>query len=161
MKMKNPRMTASETKKVDFEIEDLIKMIDNEEKKTKAIGSPKFTLAGVQFSIRVYPEKTANYIGVFVMNESNEDQTVSFAFKSPIPDTELGPFNMQVIEKGWGWGSPDYMTHEEYKSWANENGDVFKLEVTATLQIKEKPAVESTITLRGTESFSKFGTSLK
>jgi len=155
MKMKSPRMT-SETKKVDIEIKDLIKMIDNEEEKTKPIYSPEFTLGGIKFSISVYPEVKAKYIGVYLNTQSNEEHTVSCSFKSPLREFEF-PRRRRVFDIKNGWGIPGYVSHEDYMSWTNANGDIFKLELTATLHIMEKPLVESQITLRDTESFSTFG----
>jgi len=153
MKMKNPRRT-SESKKLDFEIKDLLKMIDNQ--RFKAIDSPKFTLGGSKFLIRVGPEEEGRYIAVYLINTSNEDQTVTIDIK--INDGKHMISNETVFPAkkiGWEWGFD--LSHERYKSWYNENGDVFKLELTATLHIKDEPPVPSPVTLRGEESFSRFG----
>ena len=48
-----------------------------------------------------------------------------------------------IIEKkelnpGSGWGSGCFVTYEEYKKWAKENGDIFKLELNVTLHFSDQ-----------------------
>jgi len=149
MKMKNPRRT-SETKKWNFEIKDFLKMIDNQE--FKIIDSPKFTLGGSKFAIKVMnvKDEETRYIAVYLAN--NEDQTVTYDFK--ICDDMIISNKIEVPAENKGTAF-FLFSFEAYKNWATENGDVFKLELTLTLHIKDEPPVQSPVTLRGSESFSE------
>merc|ERR1719357_2445865 len=90
---------------VEVEIHDLLKKISDDEIKKKPIESPKFNLGGVERSIRVYPDyRSSGFIGVFLDNSSSLDQ-------------RLGPVTA--------------MSHGGFKKWVEENGDVFKLEVSS------------------------------
>ena len=57
--VRKTKFVSKSTKKT-IEFHDFIKDIEDEEKKMKAIISPKFKLAGVDFTIVVYPDNTAN-----------------------------------------------------------------------------------------------------
>ena len=69
-----------------IEVHDFIKGIEDEDyKKTNYISSPKFKLAGVDFSINVWPDNIANdgpgFISVFLRNHGGEDQTISMTVR--------------------------------------------------------------------------------
>ena len=108
---------------VEVEIHGLLEKISDDEKKKKPIQF-KFNLGDddVERSIRVYPDyRSSGFIGVFLDNSSSQDQRLG-----PAPVTAL--------------------SHGGFKKWVEENGDVFKLEVSmamsVTLLSKDKVATE-------------------
>ena len=125
-----------ETTKKTIEIHDFLKKIEDDK---KGIQSPKFKLAGVEFAIDVYPNNIVNgspdYIGVFLFNYSGEDQTISMTVKeaSGLENLDL---EMDIVETGRGWGFHQFLTHEKYRAWAKDNGDVFKLRAEVTVHTK-------------------------
>ena len=122
---------TSVTKTVGIEIPDFL---DKIEKKVE-VKSPRFKLAGVEFYILVIPgfsETKFIYVGLF--NCSDEDQTTSVTFTD-----ESG------VERSWQMeplgakdydGFPNFLSYEDYKTWAKDHGDVFKLKAKVTLHQK-------------------------
>ena len=70
-------LISESTKKI-IEIHDFIKKIEDEEK----ISSPMFKLAGVDFSIEVYPDhQGSGFIDVYFRNHTKEDLLSSITVK--------------------------------------------------------------------------------
>ena len=130
------------TKTVHVEIQDFTKKIDDEENKKKRIISPKFKVGDTSFTVRVYPqqhwkENFGESIAVCIDNEEKENviATVTFKHASGAKRT----FKNKEMTANGGWGFFNFLSHETYKNWAKDHGDVFKLEVEITLHVK-KPA---------------------
>ena len=131
------RMISESTKKT-IEIHDFIKKIEDQDNNMREIQSPKFMMAGVEFSIYVYPDflqYSPGRIGVGLHNYSNEDQMCSVTAKGTGVEKS---WEMKKVEAGNFWGFLKFMSHEKYRKWANDHGDVFKLEVVVTLHSKAK-----------------------
>ena len=122
----------SESSKKTIEIKDFIKKI--EENNKQRIVSPKFKMAGVEFSIAVYPDNSVHdapgFIGVYLVNYSNDDQMCSVTSKAFGREWSWEMKKIPSHGKSWGW--PEFLSHEEYREWAKAHGDVFKLEVVVT-----------------------------
>ena len=131
------KMISKSTRKT-IEIHDFIKKIEDPEKNKKAIVSPKFKLAGAEFSIHIFPcvavGVNAPFIGVFLANHSNEEQMASITVK----EASAGKLSweMKKVPGGQGFGFPNFLSHEKYREWANAHGDVLKLEVVVTVHSK-------------------------
>ena len=130
------RMISESTKKT-IEIHDFIKKIEDQDNNMREIQSPKFMMAGVEFSIYVYPDflqYSPGRIGVGLHNYSNEDQMCSVTAKGTGVEKS---WEMKKVRAGkqYGW-MPGFMTHEKYREWAKVHGDVLKLEVVVTLHTK-------------------------
>ena len=138
---------TSVTRTVVFEFKDLIQLIDDEAKKKNPIKSAKFTVGGQKFSIEVIPEeRTPHHIGVFLINLGDKDQTISYKMKHASGVDVKS--DMVVIKHNNGYGCSNFLSHDKYKEWVNKNGDIFRVEVSVTLHIKDNPAPEVPIPLR-------------
>ena len=126
------RWNSETTKKV-IEIHDLILKIEDEDNWAEAIVSPKFQLAGKDFSVDVVPDDDG-YIGVHLASYSDEDQICSFTVMET-SGVEMS-WEMEKIEADSWWGFPTFLAHKKYRGWAKSNGDVLRLEVTITLHTK-------------------------
>jgi len=107
--------------------------------------SPRFKLAGVEFCIMVshgYCEET-NFFCVSLVNWSDEDQITSVTFTHESGTKKS--WQMGKVEADNDWGFPKFLSHEEYKTWARDHGDVFKLTATVTLHQKWKSAEDGWI----------------
>ena len=102
--------------------------------KKKQINSPKFTLAGKELYVRVYPYPKGEFIGAFLFNNSKESITATVNFKS----SSGGKFfkKKQSVLANGGWGIRKFLSHDVYKKWARENEDIFSLDVRVTLHVK-------------------------
>ena len=129
------KMISKSTKKT-IEIHDFIKKIEDPEKNKKAIVSPKFKLAGAEFSINVFPSVGVNapFIGVFLANYSNEEQMASVTVKEASAGKRS--WETKKVPCGQGYGCLNFLSHEKYREWAKTHGDVLKLEVVVTLHSK-------------------------
>ena len=131
----------SETKTVAIEIPEFLKKID---KKEIVVSSPKFKLAGVEFCIKVTPRnKDTEFIRVALANCSGEDKTTSVIFNE-----ESGverSWQMVTIGVNYEYAFPKFLSHEKYKTWAKDHGDVFKLRAKVTLHQKMNTAEDGWI----------------
>ena len=131
---------TSETKTVGIEIPEFLENIEKKE----IVRSPRFKLAGVEFYIRVTPGyNDTEFICVGLVNSSDEDQTTSVTFTE-----ESGverSWQMDKVGANKRWGFSKFLSHEEYKAWAKNHGDVFKLKVTVTLHQKKESAEDGWI----------------
>lgn len=124
---------TSETKIVGIEIPEFLKKIEMKE----IVRSPRFKLAGIEFCIRAIPgvEET-EFIGLVLVNTSDEDQTTSVTFTE-----ESGvkrSWQMEITKANTGYGFAKFLSHEKYKVWAKDHGDVFRLKAKVTLHQKRK-----------------------
>ena len=126
----------SESTKKTMEIHDLIKKMEDPEKNQQWILSPDFELAGVDFSIAVFPDCSANgvpgFISVFLHQNSNEEQMVSVTIKEASGVVWGRKMKTEELE----WGCYKFLSQEKYREWAKTHGDVLKLEVVVTLHSK-------------------------
>ena len=128
-----------ETKKITVEIKDLLE--EFEVGYQPIITCPEFDVGRSWFRIDVYlnPKENPSHIGVSLWNLNDEDQITSGKIKHTSGQS-------RSWEKGnttSDWGFPNFknfMKLEDYKNWANKNGDIFKLEVSLTLHSKDAPA---------------------
>ena len=129
---------SEETKTIGVEIKDFLVKIDDLENKEKPIKSPSFKLAGKELSVYVYPQdgckNSGEFISVSLHNKSKENVTVTFNFKS----SSGGKFSMKrrLIIAGSGLGPGEFLSHDDFKKWARENDDTFRLEAEVTLHVK-------------------------
>ena len=123
-----------ENKTVTIAIHDFTKRIDYQEKKKKEIVSPEFKVGDISFTVSVYPqdwrENSTEHISVYLGNKEKEEVTATVVFKHA--SGAKGSL-MNQIEAGHGRGSKRFLSHEAYKEWAKDHGDVFKVEVKITL----------------------------
>ena len=128
---------VNSTKKT-IKFNDFLQLIEDESKNMDKIRSPKFRLAGDDFSIDVYPDNSANdwsgSIGVYLHNYGNEDQTISISVKESTGEKES--LEMEEVEAGDRLEVPLILSHSDYREWAEDHGDVFKLEVMVTVHSK-------------------------
>ena len=131
---------TSETKTVAIEIPEFLMKIDEK----VYVKSPRFKLAGVEFYIRVTPGyKDREFVRVALVNVSDEDQTTSVTFTE---DSGVErSWQMETVEANRTWGLSDFLSHEHYKTWAKDHGDVFKLKARVTLHQKGKTAEDGWI----------------
>ena len=122
--------------KHEVEIHELLEKIFDDE-----IESPMFNLGGAAMSISVHPDcKNSGFIGVFLLNYSDQDQTCSVTFKGPAGAVSYWERKVKGAKKACGFS--EFLSHGDYKEWAEENGDVFKLEVSVSLLTKEIVATD-------------------
>ena len=134
--------SISETTKKTIAIHDFSQKIDKY--KSRDIISPKFKLAGIDFSIDVIPESCIRiewrevipYIGVYLSNYSDEEQMFSFTVKPASGGTWRGEKFMVGAGERWALVEK-VLSHKKYMKWSKDNGDVFKLEVLLTLHRTE------------------------
>jgi len=140
------------TKTVSISIPDLLEKIDDKDNKNNPIRCPIFKLGNLDFYLKVYPEdkEEKDNIGVFIHNPNNVDAKISMKVKENTIDDQITLRTIKTTE-GWGWS--DFMSHNAYRQWAAENGDVFKLTATVTLHPKGSSGAEEWSTLR-TQSVS-------
>ena len=102
----------SESSRKKIEIHDFIVEIEDEVNLKNGIRSPKFKIAGIEFSIDVYPENSpddaSGFIGVYLDNHGNEDQTTSITVKEA--SGVKNSWKMDTVSAGSGWGFPKFMT---------------------------------------------------
>ena len=123
------------TKTVSVTIHDFIKRIDDLENKKKPIEGPDFCVGGKKFRIVIYPEDEDedDQIGVYLRNLNEEKIKVSNTFKNE-PMGEMDNQDQEIDPYG-GDGTCEFLSHEKYKKWAEDHGDVFKVEAEITLRV--------------------------
>ena len=123
---------SEETKTIGVEIKDFLVKIDDLENKKKPIKSPSFKLAGKELSVNIWPDD--GLISVYLHNKSKESVTVTVTFKS----SSGGKYSRKkcLIEAGLGLGLGNFLSHDDFKKWARENDDIFRLEVEVTLHVE-------------------------
>ena len=131
-------LISESTKKI-IEIHDFIKKIEDEEKNQLKISSPMFKLAGVDFSIEVYPDYQGSGnidIDVHFRNHTIEDLLSSITVKEA-SGVERS-IAMKKVPARMSLGCSWILSHEKYREWAKTHGGVLKLEVVVTLHSKAR-----------------------
>ena len=129
------------TRTICVKIQDFTEKIDDLDNKKKPIDSPKFTLAGKELSVCIYPEdlpeNAGEFIAVTLNNYSKESVIATINFKS----SSGGKYSTKkkLIKADRGWGKAKFLSHEDFKKWARENEDIFSLEAEVTLHVKGAP----------------------
>ena len=121
------------------EIHDFTKRIDDLENKKKPIEGPKFKVGEKDFNIDIYPEdlrEGSTHIGVSLCNLNAEKIKASFSVKHESGVKKVAK-NREILAEGFGFGFPKFLSHVAYKKWAEEHGDVFKVEAEITLPVEE------------------------
>ena len=120
---------TSETTTVGLEIPDFLKKIEKKEN----VMSPRFKISGVKFYMRVAPGlDDPEFVGVDLIIDSEEVLTISGSFL----EGTGASISWEMTEMKIGWGCPEFLSHEDFKAWAKNHGDVFKLKATITLHQK-------------------------
>ena len=133
------------TETICVEIKDFTEKIDDLANKKKRIDSPKFTLAGKELFVGIYPEDPRDNAGEFIVvglkNCSKENVTATVHCKSSSGGNSS--FKKKLIPAGQLMTDYQFLSHEDFKKWAQENEDIFSLETTVTLRVKG-PAIWTT-----------------
>ena len=130
------------TKTVSFSIPDLVEKIDENDENIRrtAILTPSFKLGELDFHFFILPEcddeETYDHVGFFINNDNREDVMISMEILEG-PTVSGHIFDCRNVKSELGHGWPQYMSHDDYREWATENGDVFKITATVTLHLKE------------------------
>ena len=129
------KMISTSTKKT-IKFNNFLQLIEDESKKKIVKISPKFKLAGGDFSINVYPDDSdaPGFVGVYLHNHGDEDQTTSITFKED--SGEEASWEMDKVRAGVGLGMTKFLSHYKYRNWAKDHGDVLRLEVVVTVYSK-------------------------
>ena len=127
------------TKTVTVEIHDFTKKIDDIDNKKKEIKGPKFKVGEKEFYISIYPEDHhdgSSHIAVYLSNPSKDKIKASYMFKHD-SGTEMGAINQEIDAGDDGKGPSKFLSHVDYKKWAEDHGDVFRVEVEITLHVEQ------------------------
>ena len=128
----------SESTEKTIQIHDFLEKIEDQETNKQKIASPRFQIAGMEFSIDVYPDSAVfdcpGFIGVFLNNYSKETLMSSVTVKEA--SGEMSSWEMEKSEPEMGFGWDKFLSQEKYREWAKDHGDVLKLEVLVTLHTK-------------------------
>ena len=120
------------TKTVSVTIPDFTKKIDDFDNKKKPIEGPKFKVGEKDFSFLIFPEHLKGLIAVYLVNNNLENIETSFVLKH-----ESGVAVCENREIGNLGGSRKFLSHADYKKWAEDHGDVFKIEAQITLYVEQ------------------------
>ena len=119
-------LISESTKKI-IEIHDFIKKIEDQEKNQLKISSPMFKLAGIDFSIEVYPDyQGSGNIDVHFRNHTKEDLLSSITVKEASGAERS--IEMKKVPARVSLAC-QFLSHEKYREWAKTHGDVLKPEV--------------------------------
>ena len=130
------------TKTVCFSILDLVEKINDEDNKKKPIDTPKFKMGNLKLHFIVYPEDNEGHIGFYIENPNKEDVLISLELKE---SPQKSAFSNRRMKANTGHGWKSFVSHDAYRKWAAENGDVFKITATVTRHLK---SAEKWTTLR-------------
>ena len=129
-------------KSVSIDIHDFTERINDQGNKKKEIISPKFKVGETSLTLYVHPqdwrENSQEYIAVYLSNEEKKKVNATYTFKhaSGVEKT----FKNQKFEVNDSLGTAQFLSHEAYKKWARNHGDVLKVEVEITLHVEMGPA---------------------
>ena len=130
--LKSQRTSASATKRVHCEIPNLLEKI--ERSVWSAILSPKFEVAGIEFSLLVWPMPITGNIAVYLCNESGKKVCASFSIQSA---GKMLSFEKKDYPAHFLKGS--LLSYSNYRKWVEKNGDIFKLKATITVHLEQEP----------------------
>ena len=136
------------TKTVSFSIPDLLEKINDEDNKENPIKTPTFKLGNLDFYFQVYPEYKEGFVGFYIHSSNREEVTITMEIKKPTVRRGGSIFNRQIIKTNSGRGWQKFMSHDDYREWATENGDEFKITATLTLHLTEGSSDGEWTTLR-------------
>jgi len=126
------------TETICVKIQDFTEKIDDLENKKEPIDSPKFTIAGKELSVGIYPEdwreNAGEFISVSLSNDSKESITATVNCKSSSGGNRS--VEKKLIGAGNEMGFSQFLSHEDFKKWAWDNEDIFSLQVEVTLHVK-------------------------
>ena len=112
---------TSNTKTVGVEISEFLKKIEEK----KVTNSPEFMLSGVKFYIRVTPGYNGTeFVRVSLMNGSENEQTTSVTFLEE--SGAQASWKMHKVDSNSGRAFTEFLSHEKFKTWAKNHGDIFK-----------------------------------
>ena len=137
--LKSQRTSASATKIghvtkiVRCEIPNLLENIERSVWSQKL--SPKFEVAGIEFSLFVMTTPCTESISVYLCNESGAKVSVSFSIQSA---GEMLSFKKRDYPAHFLDGSR-FLTYSNYRKWVEKNGDVLKLKATITVHLEQEP----------------------
>ena len=128
-------LISESTQKI-IHFHDFLKKIEDQKTSKVRIVSPRFQIAGIEFSIEVYPDNAvydgAGFIGLYLKNYSKETPISTVIVKEASGEVKSWEMRKEPIpESGFGWNK--FLSQEKYREWAKEHGDVLKLEVMVTL----------------------------
>ena len=124
------------TKTVSFTIPDFLQKIFDKNNEMKPITSPRFKLGVFDLEFEVRPEDDEGYVGFYIQNPNKKEVMISMEVNKPEKAIEIAFY--RIIWKANGSrGWQNYMRHDDYRNWADENGDEFKIEATVTLHLTE------------------------
>lgn len=127
-------------KTVSVEIPDFTKKIDDVENKKKPIHGPKFKVGKKDFHIKIYPEDNregSTHIAVYLCNPILNKEKIKASCTLKHESGVMKVFENREIEAGSGRGASEFLSHVAYKKWAEDHGDVFKVEAEITLHVQE------------------------
>ena len=134
---------SEETKTISVKIKEFTKKMNDPEHKDKLIESPAFTMAGKKLSIGVKPwggeQSGEGFVSVFLCNPGKKSIKVTANFKASCGIDEslkIGTMKNREIPSSQMLGFRTFFSHSAFEKWAEENEDVFSLEVTVTLRIQ-------------------------
>ena len=130
--LKSQRTSASATKRVHCEIPNLLEKI--ERSVWSAILSPKFEVAGIEFSLLVWPMPITGNIAVYLCNESGKKVCASFSIQSA---GKMLSFEKKDYPAHFLKGS--LLSYSNYRKWVKKNGDIFKLKAIITVHLEQEP----------------------
>ena len=131
--LKSQRTSASATKIVRCEIPNLLENIERSVWSQKL--SPKFEVAGIEFSLFVMTTPCTESISVYLCNESGAKVSVSFSIQSA---GEMLSFKKRDYPAHFLDGSK-LLSYSNYRKWVEKNGDIFKLMATITVHLEQEP----------------------
>ena len=124
---------TSETKVIGIECHEFLKKFE----KREDVLSPLFELDDADLMIRVRNKRKVvtglDHFDVELVNFSEKHQTLSASFIDWSGAQRR--WKMKELNPDGGF-MPVFLSYETYKSWAKENGDVFRLKATITLHKK-------------------------
>ena len=129
---KKQDLTVSKT--VSINIPDLQEKINDEKYKIK---TPVFKLGNLDFYFQVKSDEEEDSVGFYICNSNNAEVIISMEVKEKTAffNGQQAVVHRRPMEayKGIVWG----ISHNDYRQWAAENGDVFKITATVTLHLGE------------------------
>ena len=128
------------TKTVSLCIPELLEKINDENKKNESISTPIFKLGNLEFCLYIYPEdkQESGFIGLFISNENTEEVIISMTVEEA-PGGQIEDMDWYKksvgVKKRYGWRK--FLSHDDYREWAAENGHEFKVTAIITLHLGE------------------------
>ena len=138
---------VEKTKTVKLEFHDFL---DISEDNPSEIRSPKFTVGDISFTVSVSPmywDTDSQDIAVFLIPLKIDNEEVEeVGFEKYITHTctikHASGVEMTMVdvetEMDTSCGAKEFLSQEEYKEWAKNHGDVFRIEVKITVTVERR-----------------------